>query len=84
MQSIYSPMGSRMPSRKNSFASLRRSLSRRRSRSSLARSEDLERDRDNYGSVVDSGVGMSVSNDERPTQVTSARTVSRSPIWTAE
>ncbi|KAF2683735.1 hypothetical protein K458DRAFT_418712 [Lentithecium fluviatile CBS 122367] len=60
-QSLYSPMGSRMPSRRNSFQSFgRRSMAMRRSKS-LTRTDD--------GSAVDSGIGASVAGDDRPEQL---------------
>lgn len=54
-QSLYSPMGSRMPSRKSSYISFRRSRSI--SRKSMSRGDD--------GSGVDSGIGASVAGDDR-------------------
>ncbi|KAF2641929.1 hypothetical protein P280DRAFT_468417 [Massarina eburnea CBS 473.64] len=56
-QSIYSPMGSRMPSRRNSYQSFSRRSLHRRSMSRSRAGED--------GSVYDSGVGASLS-DDRP------------------
>ncbi|KAF1952254.1 hypothetical protein CC80DRAFT_552674 [Byssothecium circinans] len=57
-QSIYSPMGSRMPSRKSSYQSFsRRSFHRRSMSRSRAAGDD--------GSIYDSGVGASLS-DDRP------------------
>jgi len=57
VNSVYSPMGSRMPSRRNSFQSYgRRSFAR--SCKSFTRNDD--------GSAVDSGIGASVAGDDRP------------------
>jgi hypothetical protein len=59
--SVYSPMGSRMPSRRSSFQSYgRRSFAR--SRKSFSRNDDDE-------SAVDSGFGASVDGDDRPDQL---------------
>jgi hypothetical protein len=59
--SQYSPMGSRMPSRRNSIQSYgRRSFAR--SRKSLCRDYD-------ESSAVDSGIGASIAGDDRPEQL---------------
>lgn len=56
-QSLYSPMGSRIPSRKSSYRSFSRRSLHRRSMSRSRAGDD--------GSAIDSGVGASLS-DERP------------------
>jgi hypothetical protein len=67
-QSLYSPMGSRLPSRKGSFRSRRsRSRSVHRSRRSSFHSEYDEDD-----TWVDSGIGASISDSERPANIREA------------
>lgn len=63
-QSLYSPMGSRMPSRKNSKSTLgRRSFQSRRSARSISERKSL---RGNDGIGVDSGFGGSIDGDLDP------------------
>lgn len=65
--SLYSPMGSRLPSRKASFCSRKscgRSISRSR-RSSFASNYDHEE-------WVDSGIGASIAGDDRPANIKEA------------
>jgi hypothetical protein len=70
-QSLYSPMGSRLPSRKGSFRSRRsRSRSVHRSRRSSFHSELNDDDEDE--TWVDSGIGASISGDERPANIREA------------
>ncbi|KAI8932829.1 hypothetical protein NX059_010312 [Plenodomus lindquistii] len=65
--SLYSPMGSRLPSRRSSFRSRRsRSRSMHRSRRSSVSSEY---DHDEW---VDSGIGASIAGDERPANIREA------------
>jgi len=65
--SLYSPMGSRLPSRRSSFRSRRsRSRSMHRSRRSSAASEF---DQEEW---VDSGIGASIAGDERPANIREA------------
>jgi hypothetical protein len=60
VHSVYSPMGSRMPSQRNSFQSLgRRSIIR--ASKSFTRADD--------GSAVDSGIGASLAGDDQPEQL---------------
>lgn len=70
-QSLYSPMGSRLPSRKGSFRSRRsRSRSVHRSRRSSFHSDyDHDDDDDTW---VDSGIGASISDSERPANIREA------------
>ncbi|KAL6707536.1 hypothetical protein ACN47E_004106 [Coniothyrium glycines] len=67
--SLYSPMGSRLPSRRSSFRSRRgrsRSRSKHRSRrSSVSSDYDPEE-------WVDSGIGASIAGDERPANIKEA------------
>lgn len=65
--SLYSPMGSRMPSRRGSFRSRRsRSRSMHRSRrSSFSSDYDTEE-------WVDSGIGASIAGDDRPANIREA------------
>jgi hypothetical protein len=67
--SLYSPMGSRLPSRRNSCRSRRsrsRSMARsRRSSFSTASEYDTEE-------WVDSGIGASIAGDERPANIREA------------
>ena len=66
-QSLYSPMGSRLPSRKGSFRSRRsRSRSVHRSRRSSFHSDY---DHDDDDTWVDSGIGASISDSERPANI---------------
>lgn len=68
-QSLYSPMGSRLPSRKGSFRSRRsRSRSVHRSRRSSFQS-DYDEDDETW---VDSGIGASISDSERPANIREA------------
>lgn len=68
-QSLYSPMGSRLPSRKGSFRSRRsRSRSVHRSRRSSFHS-DYDEDDETW---VDSGIGASISDSERPANIREA------------
>ncbi|KAF1364371.1 hypothetical protein EJ07DRAFT_99944 [Lizonia empirigonia] len=68
-QSLYSPMGSRLPSRKGSFRSRRsRSRSVHRSRRSSFHSDYDEEDE----TWVDSGIGASISDSERPANIREA------------
>jgi len=67
--SLYSPMGSRMPSRRSSFRSRRsrsRSMARSR-RSSMSASSDYDAEE-----WVDSGIGASIAGDERPANIREA------------
>ncbi|KAF2828082.1 hypothetical protein CC86DRAFT_203976 [Ophiobolus disseminans] len=67
--SLYSPMGSRLPSRRGSFRSRRsrsRSMARSR-RSSFSTSSDYEGEE-----WVDSGIGASIAGDERPANIREA------------
>ncbi|KAJ4987094.1 hypothetical protein SVAN01_07382 [Stagonosporopsis vannaccii] len=69
-QSLYSPMGSRLPSRKGSFRSRRsRSRSVHRSRRSSFHSDY---DHDDDDTWVDSGIGASISDSERPANIREA------------
>lgn len=68
-QSLYSPMGSRMPSRRSSFRSRRsrsRSMARSR-RSSFSASSDYDAEE-----WVDSGIGASIAGDDRPANIKEA------------
>ncbi|KZM24691.1 uncharacterized protein EKO05_0007098 [Ascochyta rabiei] len=68
-QSLYSPMGSRLPSRKGSFRSRRsRSRSVHRSRRSSFHS-DYDEDDETW---VDSGIGASLSDSDRPANIREA------------
>ncbi|KAJ4331634.1 hypothetical protein N0V95_009846 [Ascochyta clinopodiicola] len=68
-QSLYSPMGSRLPSRKGSFRSRRsRSRSVHRSRRSSFHSDYDEEDE----TWVDSGIGASLSDSDRPANIREA------------
>ncbi|KAH9870146.1 hypothetical protein J1614_007068 [Plenodomus biglobosus] len=65
--SLYSPMGSRIPSRRSSFRSRRsRSRSMHRSRKSSV-SSDYD-----HEEWVDSGIGASIAGDERPANIREA------------
>lgn len=67
--SLYSPMGSRLPSRRNSCRSRRsrsRSMARSR-RSSFSTSSDYDQEE-----WVDSGIGASIAGDERPANIREA------------
>jgi hypothetical protein len=67
--SLYSPMGSRLPSRRNSCRSRRsRSRSMARSRRSSFSTAD-EYDQEEW---VDSGIGASIAGDERPANIREA------------
>ena len=69
-QSLYSPMGSRLPSRKGSFRSRRsRSRSVHRSRRSSFHSDYDHEDDDTW---VDSGIGASISDSDRPANIREA------------
>jgi hypothetical protein len=59
-QSMYSPMGTRMPSRRSSFASHRRSFGEELKRSASRKSACPDDD----GSLVDSGIGSSGDDGE--------------------
>lgn len=64
--SLYSPMGSRLPSRRSSFRRRSRSRSKHRSRRGSVSSEyDPEE-------WVDSGIGASIAGDERPANIKEA------------
>lgn len=68
--SLYSPMGSRLPSRRGSFRSRRsrsRSMARSR-RSSVSASSDYDPEE----TWVDSGIGASIDGDERPAGIREA------------
>jgi hypothetical protein len=67
--SLYSPMGSRLPSRRNSCRSKRsrsRSMARSR-RSSFSTSSDFDQEE-----WVDSGIGASIAGDDRPANIREA------------
>ncbi|KAL5115474.1 hypothetical protein ACEQ8H_006615 [Pleosporales sp. CAS-2024a] len=67
--SLYSPMGSRLPSRRNSCRSRRsrsRSMARSR-RSSVSHGSDYDQEE-----WVDSGIGASIAGDERPANIKEA------------
>jgi hypothetical protein len=67
--SLYSPMGSRLPSRRNSCRSRRsrsRSMARSR-RSSFSTASDYDAEE-----WVDSGIGASIAGDERPAGIREA------------
>ncbi|KAF2845942.1 hypothetical protein T440DRAFT_252500 [Plenodomus tracheiphilus IPT5] len=65
--SLYSPMGSRLPSRRSSFRSRRsRSRSMHRSRRSSVSSEY------DHEEWVDSGIGASIAGDDRPANIREA------------
>lgn len=67
-QSLYSPMGSRLPSRRSSFRRRSRSRSMARSRrSSVSNSSDYDAEE-----WVDSGIGASIAGDERPANIKEA------------
>lgn len=71
--SIYSPMGSRMPSRKSSFRSRRsRSRSIHRSRRSSFNSVNSTHSDYDDEEWVDSGIGTSIAGDERPAKIREA------------
>jgi hypothetical protein len=67
LASLYSPMGSRLPSRRNSLRKQRsRSRSRHRSRrGSVSSNYDPEE-------WVDSGIGASIAGDDRPANIKEA------------
>ncbi|CAO2652421.1 Nn.00g007040.m01.CDS01 [Neocucurbitaria sp. VM-36] len=67
--SLYSPMGSRLPSRRSSFRS-RRGRSRSRSKHRSRRSS-FSSDYD-HEEWVDSGIGASIAGDERPANIREA------------
>lgn len=67
--SLYSPMGSRLPSRRNSCRSRRsrsRSMARSR-RSSFSTSSEFDQEE-----WVDSGIGASIAGDDRPANIREA------------
>ncbi|KNG44466.1 hypothetical protein DDE82_000389 [Stemphylium lycopersici] len=65
--SLYSPMGSRLPSRRSSFRRRSRSRSMHRSRRGSCTSEyDAESE------WVDSGIGASIAGDDRPANIKEA------------
>jgi hypothetical protein len=67
--SLYSPMGSRLPSRRNSCRSKRsrsRSMARSR-RSSFSTASDYDAEE-----WVDSGIGASIAGDDRPANIREA------------
>lgn len=67
--SLYSPMGSRLPSRRNSCRSRRsrsRSMARSR-RSSFSTASDYDEEE-----WVDSGIGASIAGDDRPANIREA------------
>jgi hypothetical protein len=64
--SLYSPMGSRLPSRRSSFRRRSRSRSRHRSRRGSTSSDyDPEE-------WIDSGIGASIAGDDRPAKIKEA------------
>lgn len=68
--SLYSPMGSRLPSRRSSFRSRRgRSRSRSKVRSRRGSSVSSDYDPEEW---VDSGIGASIAGDERPANIKEA------------
>ncbi|XP_014558902.1 hypothetical protein COCVIDRAFT_24640 [Bipolaris victoriae FI3] len=65
--SLYSPMGSRLPSRRSSFRRRSRSRSMHRSRRGSCAS-----DYDPESEWVDSGIGASIAGDDRPANIKEA------------